>query len=97
MGMRFDSPAAMKEAVYRKLGIGIFYEDVIKKDIKHGEFRAIAVPGLRLEGESYLAYLRDIPLSKIAAEFIDLVKRMRSRQLLGWMLSLPFFMGSLQC
>lgn len=79
IGMRFDSPAAMKEAIYQRIGIGIVYEDVVKHNLKRGDFKEIKIPGLKLEGKSYIVYLDDKPLSKAAADFVELLRSLRAK------------------
>jgi DNA-binding transcriptional LysR family regulator len=79
IGMRFDSPATMKEAIYQKIGIGIVYADVVKHNLRRGDFKEIKVSGLELEGKSYIVYLDDKPLSKAAADFVELLRSLRSK------------------
>ena len=74
IGMRFESPTAIKKAIQRNMGIGILYEEVIRDDLKRGEFKALKVPGLKLEGQSFIVYLNDKPLSKAATEFLKLLR-----------------------
>jgi LysR family transcriptional regulator, low CO2-responsive transcriptional regulator len=75
IGMRFEAPSALNEAVQRNMGIGILYEDVAKYNLKRGEFKALKVQGLKLEGQSYITYLNDKPLAKAATEFLMLLRR----------------------
>ena len=75
IGMRFESPLAIKEAIHRNLGIGIVYEDVVRYDVRHGDFKIIDIPWLRLQRQSYIIYLNDKPLSKTATDFLGLLRR----------------------
>jgi LysR family transcriptional regulator, low CO2-responsive transcriptional regulator len=74
IGMRFESPSAMQEAIKRKIGIGIMYKDVARYYLKRSEFKEIKVRGLKLEGQSYIVYLNDKPLSKAAHDFLKLLR-----------------------
>ena len=73
IGMRFESPNAMMEAVQRNMGIGFVYEDNLNRD----EFKVIKIRGLTLEGQSHILYLNDKSLSKPAADFLELLRRSR--------------------
>ena len=56
ISMRFESSPAIKEAIYRNLGIGIIYEVVVRYDLRRGDFKVIDIPGLKIEGQSYIVY-----------------------------------------
>jgi DNA-binding transcriptional LysR family regulator len=73
IGMRFESISAMMEAVQRNMGIGVTYED----NVRRGEFKFIKLRALKLEGHSYIVYLNDRPLSKPAIDFLDLLRTSR--------------------
>lgn len=79
IGMRFESPNAVKEAVQRNMGIGVVYEDVARYDLRRGELKALRIRGLNLEGQTSIIYLSDRPLSKMAAEFLKLLRRARPK------------------
>jgi DNA-binding transcriptional LysR family regulator len=74
IGMRFESISAMMEAVQRNMGLGITYEDNVRRD----EVKVIKVRGLKLEGHSYIIYLNDQTLPKPAADFLNLLRSSRS-------------------
>jgi hypothetical protein len=46
VALRCEAPQAAKEAIARRVGLGIIYEDVAKEDIKHGRSMAIESPRL---------------------------------------------------
>jgi DNA-binding transcriptional LysR family regulator len=75
IGMRFESPTAMKEAIQRNMGIGLLYEDVARYNLQRHEFKEIKIRGLKLEGQSYVVYLKERILSKAANDFLKLLRR----------------------
>jgi LysR family transcriptional regulator, low CO2-responsive transcriptional regulator len=74
IGMRFESPTAIKEAIQRNMGIGLLYADVARYNLKRHEFKEIKIRGLKLEGQSYIVYLKERLLSKAADEFLQLLR-----------------------
>jgi DNA-binding transcriptional LysR family regulator len=74
IGMRFESPSAMKEAIQRKMGIGVLYEEVARYNLQRHEFKEIKIRGLKLEGQSYIVYLKEKVLSKAADDFLKLLR-----------------------
>jgi DNA-binding transcriptional LysR family regulator len=83
IGMRFESPNAVKEAVQRNMGIGVVYEDIVRYELRRGELKALRIRGLNLEGQTSIIYLNDRPLSKEAEEFLKLLRRSRPRALVA--------------
>jgi DNA-binding transcriptional LysR family regulator len=79
IGMRFESPSAMKEAIQRKMGIGVLYEDVARYNLQRHEFKKIKIRGLKLEGQSYIVYLKEKLLSKAADDFLKLLRSSASK------------------
>jgi DNA-binding transcriptional LysR family regulator len=79
VALRCEAPQAAKEAIARKVGLGIIYEEVAKEDIKQGKFTALKVHDFRLQGQTYITYHRDRSLSEAAKEFLDLLRRSRSK------------------
>jgi DNA-binding transcriptional LysR family regulator len=69
-----------KEAIARKIGLGIIFEEVAKEDIKRGKFTALKVHDFRLQGETYITYHRDRRLSEPAKEFLELLRRSRPKK-----------------
>ncbi len=74
IGMRFESPSAMKEAIQRKMGIGLLYEEVARYNLERRQFKEIKIRGLKLEVQSCIVYLKEKPLSKAADEFLKLLR-----------------------
>jgi LysR family transcriptional regulator, low CO2-responsive transcriptional regulator len=74
IGMRFESPSAMKEAIQRKMGIGLLYEEVARYNLERHQFKEIKIRGLKLEVDSCIVYLKEKPLSKAADEFLKLLR-----------------------
>jgi DNA-binding transcriptional LysR family regulator len=85
-GLRFDialrceAPSAAKEAIARKVGLGIVYKDVVKDDIKRGMFKALRVRDFKLEVQSYFISHRERVISKPAVEFLELLRRSRPKR-----------------
>jgi DNA-binding transcriptional LysR family regulator len=75
IAIRFESAPAIKEAIHRNLGIGIVHEDVVRYDVRHGDFKIIDIPWLKVEKQSYIIYLNDRALSKTATVFLELLRR----------------------
>lgn len=80
IGIRFESPAAMKEAIQRNMGIGILYEDVARYNLKRGEFKALNIRGLKLEAQSHIISLNDKKLSKAATDFLNLLRSSQPKE-----------------
>jgi DNA-binding transcriptional LysR family regulator len=74
IGMRFESPSAMKEAIQRKMGIGVLYEDAARYNLQRHEFKEIKIRGLQLEVQSCIVYLKEKLLSRAADEFLKLLR-----------------------
>jgi DNA-binding transcriptional LysR family regulator len=68
-----------KEAIARKVGLGIILEEVAKEDIKRGKFTALKVHDFRLQGQTYITYHRDRVLSEPATAFLNLLRRSRPK------------------
>jgi len=77
--MSFDTPAAIKEAVAGKTGVGILYRDSVAGDVKRGTFRLIKMPGNTYMGKSFIIYHKTRPLSPLAQEFFELLRSQKNR------------------
>jgi DNA-binding transcriptional LysR family regulator len=80
VALRCEAPQAAKEAIAKKVGLGIIYEDVAKEDIKLGRFTELKVRGLRLHGETYITYHRDRGLSEPATAFLHFLRHCRPKK-----------------
>ena len=80
IALRCESPQMAKEAIVRKVGLGIIFEEVAKEDIKRSKFTALKVHDFRLQGETYITYHRDRGLSEPAKEFLNLLRRSRPKK-----------------
>ena len=78
IGMRCEVPDAIKEAVEKNAGIGIVFEDVVKREVERGEFKILQGHGLKLESNTYILYRDDKPLSALGQEFLALLRKARS-------------------
>jgi DNA-binding transcriptional LysR family regulator len=78
IGMRCEGPSEVKAAVRERMGIGLAFEDTVKIEAKAGEFKILKVRGLKMEGQSYIVYRKDRPLSPLAQEFLAILRRARS-------------------
>lgn len=79
IAMRCESPEALKIAVKEKVGVGILYEDVVGPDLRRGDFKAIHLPGFKLQGHSFIIYRRDKPLSASGRDFLGLLRQWRRK------------------
>jgi DNA-binding transcriptional LysR family regulator len=78
IGMRCEAPYAIKEAVKKNAGIGVLFEDVVKREVERGEFKILKGHGLRLESDTYILYRDDKPLSALAQELLTLLRKARA-------------------
>ena len=79
IAMRCESPEAVKEAVRRKMGVGILFKETIEPEVRKGEFKIIRLPVKNFEGRSFIVYRKDGPLSANAQGFLNLLRRLRPR------------------
>jgi len=75
VALRCQTPATVMEAVRNKIGLGLLYRSTIEAEIKRGNFDIIRCPEIKLEGNSFIIYRNDRPLSQQASEFLDLLRR----------------------
>lgn len=75
--MRCDSPEGVKEAVSRKMGVGFLFKQAIEPEVRKGEFKILKLPVKNFEGQSFIVYRKDRPLSANAQDFLDLLRRSR--------------------
>lgn len=78
IGMRCEAPYAIKEAVKKNAGIGVVFEDVVKREVERGEFKILKGHGLKLESDTYIFYRTDKPLSALGQEFLTLLRKARA-------------------
>ncbi|MBI4526367.1 MAG: hypothetical protein HY695_21415 [Deltaproteobacteria bacterium] len=60
--------------------MGLLYGDNVMPDIRRGEFVELALPGIQLEGRSYLVYHKTRPLSRDAEDLLKLLRRHLGRK-----------------
>lgn len=56
-----DTATGVKEAVRRKMGVGVLYRDVIPDNIRRHEFKTLNLPRQTFEGKSYTIYHKNRP------------------------------------
>jgi len=78
IGMRCESPYAIKEAVKKNAGIGIVFEDLVRREAELGAFKILRGHGLKLLSQSFVLYRADRPLSRAGQEFLGLLRGVRS-------------------
>jgi DNA-binding transcriptional LysR family regulator len=78
IGMRCEAPDAIKQAVEKNAGIGIVFEDVVKREVDRGEFKILKGHGLRLESDTYILYRDDKPLSALGQKFLAPLRKARA-------------------
>ena len=77
IGMRCEAPYAIKEAVKKNAGIGIVFEDRVRREAEHGEFKILHGHGLKLESDSFIVYRNDSQMSPMEQEFLTLLRSAR--------------------
>lgn len=77
IGMRCEVPDVVKEAVEKSGGIGIVFEDIVKREVERGEFKILTGHGLKLESDTYILYRDNQPLSALGQEFLALLRKAR--------------------
>jgi DNA-binding transcriptional LysR family regulator len=80
IGMYCDGPTAIKAAVRQNMGVGIAFEDAVKSEVISGEFKILKVPGIELEGASFIIYSKKRKLSPLALEFLELLRSARTKR-----------------
>lgn len=75
-GMECESPDAVKAAVKKGMGLGILYRDTVAADIR-GHLKIIRIPELKMEGNSFIIYHKEKPLSPNARDFLALLHEWR--------------------
>ena len=80
VAVRCESPDAVKTAVREKIGLGILYQDTVRRELGNGEFIHVKVHGLKLEAESFIIWYKDKPLSSAAWAFLRLLRGWRTKQ-----------------
>ena len=80
IGIHCDGPAAIKAAVRQNMGVGIAFEDAVKAEVASGEFKILKVPGVELEGKSFIIYSKKKKLSPLALEFLELLRSARTKR-----------------
>ncbi len=79
VALRCISPDAVKAAVRRKMGVGILFSDMIKEEVKRKDFTILRFPkSITAAGNSYIAYSKKKPLSCTTADFLTLLRCMKT-------------------
>jgi len=77
--VRCESSDSVKAAVKSGAGVGILYRDTVEEEVRKGEFKLLKITGINLTRRSYIAYLKEKPLSQNAREFLELLRAARRR------------------
>lgn len=80
IAMRCDSPEAVKAFVKRKMGAGILFKETVEPEVRKGEFKIIKLPGQTFEGQSFIVYRKDRPLSPNARELLELLRQSQRKK-----------------
>jgi DNA-binding transcriptional LysR family regulator len=76
----FDAPEAVKSAVLGGVGIGILFRSRVEAEIRKGEVIELNVPDLgAITAKSFIITAKHRPLSRGAKEFIQTLRRLRSK------------------
>jgi DNA-binding transcriptional LysR family regulator len=73
--MRCESPEAVKSAVEAGMGVGVTYRSLVDRELKAGRFKTLKIPGWQISLRRFAVYRKDRPLSAVASEFLDLLRR----------------------
>lgn len=77
VALRCQTPTGVKEAVRKKMGLGILYRSTVETDVRRGDFNLIRCPEVKIEGNALIIYRNDRALSQCASAFLDLLHRNR--------------------
>jgi DNA-binding transcriptional LysR family regulator len=81
IALRCATPATVKAAVRRKMGIGILFYNMLDDEIRRKEIKLLKVAGVpRFAATSYIVFDKTKALSPVAAEFVDLLRESKSRR-----------------
>ena len=75
VALRCQTATGVKEAVKKKMGLGILYRSTVDADLRRGDFTLIRCPEVRIEGNSLMIYRNDSALSQWARAFLDMLRR----------------------
>jgi LysR family transcriptional regulator, low CO2-responsive transcriptional regulator len=74
VAMQCEPIDAMKSAVESGVGMGFFYHDLVKTDLKKGYLKAIKIPLLKqLQVRWFVIYSNQLPLSRDGQDFVALL------------------------
>jgi DNA-binding transcriptional LysR family regulator len=77
--LRCVSPDAVKAAVRRKMGVGILFHKQLEEHLRRKELKTLKFSGLpKLVGTSYIVYSKSKPLSSAAADFLTILRSMKT-------------------
>jgi DNA-binding transcriptional LysR family regulator len=77
--LRCASPAAVKAAVRRKMGVGILFHNLIEEEIKRKDLKTLKFSGLpKLMDNSYIVYRKNKALPCAANDFLTLLRSMKT-------------------
>lgn len=76
----YDSPDAVKIAVRKKVGVGLLYRELVRREVRKKEFKVLTVENLKLYGHTYILYHKQRPLSANAQLLLKLLRRRKQRQ-----------------
>ncbi len=79
IAMRCQSPEGVKMAVRKRLGVGILYNDLVRSELRSGEFKAIKLPELNLDAKLFVIYPRKKTLLPYTRDFLTLLHQRRRR------------------
>lgn len=80
IGMKFESPGALRAAVKGGMGVGVLYEDMVADELRNGFLKELTVAGTNLAGHSSLVLLKGKALSPIAAKFVEVARLYRDKK-----------------
>jgi len=75
VALRCQTPAAVMEAVRKKIGLGVLYRSAVEADLRRGDFSIVRCRDIRIEGYSFIIYRSDRAFSPWASAFFELLCR----------------------
>jgi LysR family transcriptional regulator for metE and metH len=81
IALRCATPEAVKAAVRNKMGVGILFRSMIDDEVRRRELKLLRIARLPpLVGSSFIVFAKTEPLPSPAAEFLALLRQLKSKQ-----------------
>jgi DNA-binding transcriptional LysR family regulator len=81
ISMHCGTQDSVKTIVKKGIGVGILFKDFVMPEISKKVFKAIEIPGLKLNVQSFIVYRKDRPLSGAAHDFLALLRKRTQKRM----------------